>query len=83
VTDKTEQQIVEQHTVRSGHVSRRFDDGRPELGSIEYDALDYAERLRVCEERVGIFRDESGGITSAPPQPYGASERNPIDREDW
>ena len=80
----TERELIEQHTRRSAHGPKRFDDGFPEHGTPEYEALGHAERLRICEERSGIFRDP-GDESTAPtvtPRPYAARDPilNPIDR---
>jgi hypothetical protein len=67
VTEKTERDVIEQHTVRSRYGPPRFNDGFPEQGTPEYAALPYGDLLALCRLRAGT-----------PPLPY-ASENNPID----
>jgi hypothetical protein len=79
----TERELIEAHTIRRRHGPKRFGDGLPEMGTPEYEALDYAERLQLCELRSGIFRapsdEPAGAIPTVPPRRYGRHENNPLD----
>jgi hypothetical protein len=54
----------------------------PVPGSPDFYRLPFEERLRICEERIGIFREPvDDGAFVLPGRPYGASDpiRSPFD----
>jgi hypothetical protein len=78
VTGDELRELVLAHTVRSRRYGPRlYADGEPEIGSAQYEALGYHERVALAERRCGIWRADPTIDLGAAPTVRPLYQRNP------